>query len=307
MKRSESISHIKKKINWNEIDLNYIENLISICADEDLDSKFRKSPLLGDITTSACNIKGVNKAKLVTRENIICCGLNIYPHIFKIFDTLNLKFEKNCSDGEELSEGSLIGTISGNAAEILLVERTLLNLIQKLSGISTTTNQLVNKIKQYNVGLLDTRKTTPGLRILEKYATSCGGSFNHRYGLSDRILIKDNHLAFNSIKSVESFIDFVKNIRKNHPNEFIQVEVDSVDFAISLTHTDVDAVLLDNFSYRDIIHVKQFIDKDIIIELSGGITSDNIESFAACRPDFISSGYPTHSSRWVDIGLDWSE
>ena len=305
MNKSSSITVIQKKISWEEINKKYLNSLLQLCLEEEVTKNHFQCPSQGDISTRSSNVSGTAHANIVTREKIVCSGLNIYPHIFEVFGARNLTFLKLCEDGETASTNSIIAKIEGDISEILLIERTLLNFIQRLSGIATFTESIVQKIERYNVNLLDTRKTTPGMRYLEKYATGCGGSYNHRLGLHDRILIKDNHLASRNIKNKSDLISFAKEVRRKSPNTFIEIEVDSIEFALALTSNEVNAVLLDNFNLEDVVHVRKKIDQEVIIEVSGGISSSNIGDYASCRPDFISTGAPTHSSRWVDIGLDW--
>ena len=305
MNKSSSITVLQKKISWEEINKKYLNSLLQLCLEEEVTKNYFQCPSQGDISTKSSNVSGTAHANIVTREKIVCSGLNIYTHIFEVFGARNLTFLQICEDGETASPNSTIAKIDGDISEILLIERTLLNFIQRLSGIATFTERVVQKIKRYNVNLLDTRKTTPGMRYLEKYATGCGGSYNHRLGLHDRILIKDNHLASRNIENKSDLISFAKEVRRKSPNTFIEIEVDSLEFALALTSNEVNAILLDNFNLEDVVHVKKEIDQEVIIEVSGGISSSNIEDYASCRPDFISTGAPTHSSRWVDIGLDW--
>ena len=305
MNKSSSITVLQKKISWEEINKKYLNSLLQLCLEEEVTKNYFQCRSQGDISTKSSNVSGIEHANIVTREKIVCSGLNIYPHIFEVFGARNLTFLKLCEDGETASSNSIIAKIEGDISEILLIERTLLNFIQRLSGIATFTENIIQKIEKYNVNLLDTRKTTPGMRYLEKYATGCGGSYNHRLGLHDRILIKDNHLASRNIRNKSDLISFAKELRGKSRNTFIEIEVDCIDFALALTSNEVNAVLLDNFSLEDVVHVRKEIDQEVIIEVSGGISSNNIEDYASCRPDFISTGAPTHSSRWVDIGLDW--
>jgi len=305
LNKSASITVLQKKISWEEIDKEYLNLLLKLCLEEEVTKNYFHHPSLGDISTKSSNISGTARANIVTREKIVCSGLNIYPHIFEVFGARNLSFLKLYEDGETVQSNSKIAKIDGDISDILLIERTLLNFIQRLSGIATFTENIVQKIGKYNVNLLDTRKTIPGMRYLEKYATGCGGSYNHRLGLYDRILIKDNHLASRSVKNKSDLICFAREVRSQSPNAFIEIEVDSIEFALALTSNEVNAVLLDNFKIEDVIHVREKIDQELVIEVSGGISASNIEDYASCGPDFISTGAPTHSSRWVDIGLDW--
>lgn len=296
---------LNQTVDWAKIDKKKLKLLLNNALEEEVGRQSISKPIDGDITTVSCGLNGIAKAKLVARNETICCGTEIAQLLFDAFSTASLTFAPQCKDGDLIPKFGVIATLEGLTNEILLIERTLLNFIQKLSGISTYASSLVKIIERYEVTLLDTRKTTPGYRELEKYATACGGSANHRMGLFDRILIKDNHLASKNIDNAAKFINFVRSIRSMHPSTFIAVEVDSVEFALSLTSDDVDAVLLDNFKPHQVTDVITALDNDVITEVSGGISFENIESYAACRPDFISTGAPTHMSTWADIGLDW--
>jgi nicotinate-nucleotide pyrophosphorylase (carboxylating) len=195
--------------------------------------------------------------------------------------------------------------LHGKQADILLTERTVLNFIQRLSGVATTSNQYVSILDKENVGLLDTRKTTPGLRILEKYATACGGGFNHRMGLFDRILIKDNHLAALGISSIKDFSSFLSKVKNNSDNNLLEIEIDSIEYLETAIDAGVDAILLDNFEPSEIRKAVSVNDNRVVIEASGGISLKSLDEFAKTQPHFISTGAPIHTSRWRDIGLDW--
>jgi nicotinate-nucleotide pyrophosphorylase (carboxylating) len=306
-KKLKTKNYLSQNIKWDQVDLDIIKRLLKHCVEEEVGPNHIYNPIDGDITTVACSLKDRSKAQLTARDDLVCCGIEMVNLIFSAFKTKSLHFKSNYRDGEQVKKNEVIASIQGNTHEILLVERTLLNFLQKLSGISTYTSRLVQKINPFGVNLLDTRKTTPGHRLLDKYATACGGAYNHRMGLFDRILIKDNHLAAKNINCTQDFINFISTIRKSNPNIFLQVEVDSAEFALSMTSNVVDAILLDNFSPDEIKDVIQKLDPDIITEASGCVSATNIESYAESKPDFISTGAPTHSSTWSDIGLDWCD
>lgn len=306
MKKRDAIQLVRRRIQWNEVDLDYVSRHLKLCLEEDVGPKYLTNPRMGDLSSKYSMVKGRAKALIVARENIVCSGLYLVPHIFRVFGIQDLKFELLREDQELIEKNTAIASIEGDTSSMLLVERTLLNFIQRLSGIATYTKKIVEVTQKHDVGLLDTRKTTPGLRYLEKYATSCGGCYNHRFGLSERILVKDNHIASKKLKNTESFREFVKEVRKRSHAEFFQVEIDVAELALCLTHQDVDAILLDNFSPEAIAEIKKDLDPEIVIELSGKIDLENVENYASCNPDFISTGTTTHRSRWVDVGLDWA-
>lgn len=280
------------------VDHKEILNHLKLCVREDLST-------FGDVTTSACNIAGNGVAKLVSREDMIICGLPLIELILQAFGINSIKTEIFRQDGEKITKGTTIAKLIGKQSEILLVERTILNFIQKLSGISTTTNVYVSILENKNVGLLDTRKTTPGLRILEKYATTCGGGFAHRMGLYDRVLIKDNHLAAMGISSANQFSDFLQRVKTQSADLVLEVEIDSIGYLEPALIANVDAVLLDNFSASEVHEAVTINQGRAVIEASGGITLKNLREFSEAYPHFISTGAPIHSSRWLDIGLDW--
>ena len=198
-----ALKDFKIRLSWQDIDLTKISPLLKICVSEDVKN-------VGDITSEVCQIKDSGVASLVSREEMVVCGLPLIPLIIEEFNISSLQVENIKIDGEKIPAKNTLAFLHGKQKDILLVERTILNFVQKLSGIATLTNQYSSILDKYDVGLLDTRKTTPGHRVLEKYATICGGGYNHRMNLSDRILIKDNHFASNKINSLQGFSNFLK-------------------------------------------------------------------------------------------------
>lgn len=302
---TSTLELLKSRITWNDLDHRFLRQHLELCLREDLGSKRMDKPWKSDLTTSSCFINGNGKASIVARENMVCSGLALIPLLFEVFKTDNIHVGLNLVDGDFISKGSLIGHIEGSVDHLLVVERTLLNFLQKLSGISTYASNLVKIVEPYGVGLLDTRKTTPGMRQLEKYATACGGCFNHRMGLNDRILIKDNHLAAAKIDSSNQLLEFLARIREKKPNVMIELEIDHLEYIDAAIDANVDILLLDNFSSLEVKDAVTHSKGKILIEVSGGINIKNLEEFAKSEPNFISTGAPTHSSRWMDIGLDW--
>ncbi|MAN35580.1 MAG: nicotinate-nucleotide diphosphorylase (carboxylating), partial [Candidatus Marinimicrobia bacterium] len=211
-------------------------------------------------------------------------------------------FKNIVEDGTYLKKGSQIAVLSGPIVEILKKERVILNLVQRLSGIASTTQKLVKKTEKFGIQLLDTRKTTPGLRRFEKYAVFIGGGTNHRYSLKDSVMIKDNHLIGNS-----SFQESVDKALAKNPNKDIQVEVDNSDQLREALKTKVTSILLDNFHPRSLAQAISMIrkkKKKIYIELSGGINISNIKSYCVDGVDGISMGALTHNIKSKDISLD---
>ena len=259
----------------------------------------------GDLTSSLCSLKGNGAAELVAREPLVLCGIQLPNILFDTFSCHNLEFSTKGKDGESYQAGNSLGTLRGSIPQLLAVERTLLNFMQRLSGVATYAAEFVMVTQPEKVGLLDTRKTTPGLRILEKYATACGGSFNHRMGLFDRALIKDNHLAAAGIKDPNSLVNFLRAVRKQAKEKLIELEIDHLEQLEYAILGGVDAVLLDNFTPQEVAQAVEINRNRVVLEASGGINRVNLHEYAKAKPHFISTGAPVHSAKWVDIGLDW--
>jgi nicotinate-nucleotide pyrophosphorylase (carboxylating) len=293
-----ALKDFKIRLSWQDIDLTKISPLLKICVSEDVKN-------VGDITSEVCQIKDSGVASLVSREEMVVCGLPLIPLIIEEFNISSLQVENIKIDGEKIPAKNTLAFLHGKQKDILLVERTILNFVQKLSGIATLTNQYSSILDKYDVGLLDTRKTTPGHRVLEKYATICGGGYNHRMNLSDRILIKDNHFASNKINSLQGFSNFLKKCVQKSNAEIIEVEIDQIEFLEPAIEAGVDAILLDNFTPQDVEKAVMLNNNRVVLEASGGIDIDTLECFAEAQPHFISTGAPIHQSRWIDIGLDW--
>ena len=304
-KAPPSIENFKQRISWAQLDKELIRKHLALCVEEDLGKSNNSSIWKNDITTTTCSISNSGFAKLVSREPLILCGIQLIPYILSCFGTSRIEFSSNFEDGDIVGDKDSILSLEGPINEILSIERCLLNFIQKLSGIATATNRYVKLIEVFGVSLLDTRKTTPGIRLLEKYATACGGGYNHRIGLYDRILIKDNHLESASANNGQKLKDFLKRIvYETLPKKIVQVELDSLSQLGPALESGVDAILLDNFEPAEIKTAVEMNNNQVVLEVSGGITESTIEKFAEAKPHFISSGAPIHSSRWVDLGLD---
>ena len=302
-----ALESFRQRISWDALDKNLIEKQLKICVEEDLGLNSKdETKWQSDITTRCCEITNNGSAYLTAREPMILCGTLIIPFIIKAFGTQQVTYTIKYNDGDDLQRDDIIGILTGPINEILAIERSVLNYLQRLSGISTSVLKFKKKIDKHGVGLLDTRKTTPGLRLLEKYASACGGSFNHRIGLFDRILIKDNHLAAAQATHGTELENFLRSVvRKNNSNCIIEVEIDEIEQLEAAINSGVDAVLLDNFSPTLIKQAMMKNKNRVVIEASGGITEFSILDYAKAQPHFISTGAPIHSSRWVDIGLDW--
>lgn len=255
----------------------------------------------GDITAeSSIDEKQVSSCNITAREAIVLSGIDI---IDEFFDGKN-DIVKNFKDGDQLQQGDIIATIKANTIEILRFERIILNLMQRMCGIATTTKAYVQIAEPFGVKILDTRKTTPGLRVFEKYSVVMGGGTNHRYDLSQGIMLKDNHL-----QAIGSITEAVKRMRNKYPSKVIEVEVDNFDQLKEVLKTDVDAILLDNFSPDETMsavnYVRENQSKKLFIESSGGINLSNLKHYVNKGIDAISSGALTHSVKASDIGFDF--
>ena len=268
-----------------------IEALVKKTLKEDIEN--------GDITTR--NIFSKEKlavAEVIAREPMILCGLDIFQAVFKNL-TPDVKFSsKNYKDGDEVSVEEVIIRVECDVVSLLEGERSSLNILQWLSGISTLTNRYVKKAKP--IKILDTRKTTPGLRVFEKYAVMCGGGNNHRFGLYDQVLIKDNHIEVAG--SITKAVKLIKE--KITKDNIIEVEVKTIEEVEEALNNNVDIIMLDNM---DINIMKQAIKKingKAKIEISGGVTYERLGEISKIGADFISIGALTHSAAAVDISMN---
>ena len=256
----------------------------------------------GDITSNSIIDKNLeNNFVLKSRSEGVISGLQVAELSFITLDS-GLSFEKNIDNGLNVQKGDIIATVTGNSSSILSAERTALNFLSHLSGIASATYEMASLISETNTKIVSTRKTTPNLRILEKFAVKDGGGINHRFGLYDGILIKDNHLALSG--SISNSVSLAREKCGHMVN--IEVEVDNLDQYMEALETQTDAILLDNFNIEDLIKAVSLNKKNIILEASGKITKDNILEIAKTGVNLISSGWLTHSSPSLDIGLDFS-
>ena len=279
---------------YTKLDAEYVLERIRFFLEEDIPD--------GDKTTLGTvspNKKVIAEIQAV--ESLVFSGNEVIPHCFDDDSAVHILVK----DGDELMPGDIIGRVIGKAASILSRERVMLNLIQRLCGIATQTKVYAELARPYGVKILDTRKTTPGLRLLEKYAVTCGGGYNHRSNLSDGVLIKDNHL-----KSVESVRVAVQNIRKLDTNLPIELEVDTFEQIHDGLAAGVDGFLLDNMHPNQIREAIQLIRNfaggdSIFVEASGGITLDNLHGYLDTGVNAISIGALTHQIRSKDIRLEF--
>ncbi|MDR3693312.1 carboxylating nicotinate-nucleotide diphosphorylase [Mucilaginibacter sp.] len=257
----------------------------------------------GDHTSLATIPAGTKgKAKLLVKDEGILAGVELALEIFHIVDA-DLKTTVFFNDGTKIKPGDIALEVEGDAQSILKAERLVLNCMQRMSGIATKTRQIVDILKDTNTKVLDTRKTTPGLRYLEKWAVRIGGGVNHRFGLYDMILIKDNHVDYSG--GIKNAIENTQQYLKAHnKNLSIEIEVRNLDELEQVLQTGgINRILLDNFNFDNLKKAVELISGRYITEASGGITIDNVRKYAECGVDYISVGALTHSVKSLDLSL----
>ena len=274
------------------LDPRLVESAVSAALAEDLGER-------GDITSAATiPPDAVATATFAARKSGVIAGLLLAETAFRLCDTTVL-FERLCSDGDRIAAGGEIARVSGNARAVLAAERVALNYLCRLSGIATATRALVDAVAGTRAVILDTRKTTPGLRAFEKYAVVCGGGRNHRFGLYDAILIKDNHIAV-----AGGVAEAIRRARAHAPGVPLEIEVASLaELAEALTEAP-DIVMLDNMAVGDMKTAVRRVAGRAKLEASGNVTVSTVGEIAATGVDYISSGWLTHSAPALDIGLD---
>lgn len=264
---------------------------------------------LDDITTKSLVYKDLKvKAVIRAKEKGVLAGINVARQVFSLVDK-KLKFKPIKRDGQSFKKGDVLAKVSGPARSILIAERTALNFLCRLSGIATLTREFVGRAKPYKARILDTRKTTPGLRLLEKYAVRMGGGYNHRYDLAESILIKDNHISLlrRKIKHLD-LAKVVRDIKKKAGNKEIEVEVDSVREFKELIKFPPDIIMLDNMNaaqIKECVKLRNKARKIVHLEVSGNVNLGNVKKIAASGVDRISVGKLTHSPRAIDISLEF--
>lgn len=253
----------------------------------------------GDITSqNIITDKTQTEATLIAKEDGIICGLEVFAMVFGQVDD-NVLFDTELSDGDTVMSGDIIGTLSGPLASILMGERLALNLLQRMSGIASMSAAYASEVQDLNVRIVDTRKTTPGLRELEKYAVRTGGCHNHRYSLSDAVMLKDNH-----IKAVGSITEAVAQVRSAIPHTTtIEVEVETLDGLREALSAGADIIMLDNMSNAMMTDAADIADGRAILEASGNMSLERLRSVAQTGVDIISVGALTHSVKAMDISL----
>ena len=267
------------------------DHLILEALKEDISSE--------DVTTNSVMKEAVaGEVDLIFKQDGIIAGLEVFERVFTLLDP-DTKVELYYKDGEEVKNGQLMGKVKGDIRVLLSGERVALNYLQRMSGIATYTNSVAKLLERSKIKLLDTRKTTPNMRIFEKYAVRAGGGYNHRYNLSDGVLLKDNHIgaAGSVTKAVQMAKEYAPFVRK------IEVEVENLDMVKEAVEAGADIIMLDNMSPEDMKKAVELIDGRAQTECSGNVTKENIARLTEIGVDYISSGALTHSAPILDISL----
>ena len=267
------------------------DQLIRMALQEDITSE--------DVSTNAVMptaTKGT--VDLIAKEDGVVAGLEIYARVFTILDE-KTEIDLHCKDGDEVKKGELMATVTGDIRVLLSGERVALNYLQRMSGIATYTRQVAKLLEGSNVTLLDTRKTTPNCRVFEKYAVRVGGGHNHRYNLSDGVLLKDNHIGAagsvaKAVKMAKAYAPFVRKI---------EIQVETLDQVKEAVEAGADIIMLDNMTPEVMKQAVELIDGRAQTECSGNITKENIQKIREIGVDFVSSGALTHSAPILDISM----
>ena len=267
------------------------DKYIRLALEEDITS--------GDISTDAV-ITEYKKGtvSLICKQSGVICGLSVFERVFKILDE-KVEVEFFAKDGDRVEKGRHIAEVTGDIRALLSGERTALNFLQRMSGIATYTAEVAALLKGSKTKLLDTRKTTPNMRIFEKYAVKCGGGNNHRYNLSDGVMLKDNHIGAaggikQAVAAAKAHCSFVHKI---------EVEVESLEMCAEAVEAGADIIMLDNMSVADMKKAVALIDGRALTECSGNVTRENIKNITDAGVDFVSSGALTHSAPILDLSL----
>lgn len=283
---------------YKDFDFKKSEKLIRLAIKEDIGS--------GDVTSKYfIDEKSVSNANVLVKSDGIIAGLKIFKQVYELVNK-NIKVKFLMNDGDEVKSGDIVATVKGNSRSVLSAERISLNLLQRMSGVATQVNRLTKLLNNPSIKIIDTRKTTPNLRILEKLAVRIGGGENHRMGLYDMILIKDNHIEASG--GIDNILKKIKKIKKNKELQ-IEVEVTSLsqlELLIKKGKGLIDRVMLDNFEIHEVREAVTMNKGLFEIEISGGVNSGNIHLYSGINGiNFISSGAVTHSVKSMDISLEF--
>lgn len=271
-----------------------VDSIISLAMNEDIGT--------GDITTLSTIPADKNAfGRFIAKEDMIICGIDLAKYIFAKVDT-SIEFNASFKDGDKVVKGEVIATVSGNAQNVLTGERTALNFMQRLTGIASRTALAVAEVEGTSAKIADTRKTTPGMRVLEKYAVKVGGGTNHRFNLADGVLIKDNHIAVSG-----GITAAINNARKNIPHTLkIEVEVESIEQLNEALEAGADIIMLDNMTNEMMAECVKITDGRALLEASGNMGEKSLREVASTGVDIISIGALTHSVKAADISLKFT-
>ncbi|MBC8012444.1 MAG: carboxylating nicotinate-nucleotide diphosphorylase [Burkholderiales bacterium] len=305
MPPAAALDRLLLRLTWEDLDRAHLRRLIELARDEDLSGLglAQKPSVTGDRSTAAlATTPRLGRAHLVARTELVACGLPLLPLILSAYGP-RASVQTLVKDGRRVAAGSILATLEGDPRVLLAAERVALNFLQRLSGVATTTAAHVAALGPGRTRLLDTRKTTPGYRMLEKYAVACGGAWNHRLGLFDRVMLKDNHLAL--LGSPDDLAAAVARAKKAAPDLAVEVEIDRLDQLPAVLAAGADVVMFDNFPPARIKKAITLVAGRAFTEASGGITLKTLPRYAGLGLDFVSTGALVHKSPWADIGLDW--
>lgn len=295
-----------RRLRWDELDRSWLLRFAEFAREEDLAGLgLAERPLrAGDPSAALLAGSARARARVVARHPLVLAGLGLLDVVFAAYGG-RCHAKPLAYDGQFVPAGTAVAEVEGPAAELLSAERVLLNFLQRLCGVATRTREHVLALGSSPTRLLDTRKTTPGFRMLEKYAVGQGGGYNHRLGLFDRIMVKDNHLAAGGATAGERITKLVRRARESRADLLVEVEVDRLDQIDPVLAAGADVILLDNFPVADLRVAIPRLRGLAWSEVSGGVSLDSLPLLGALAPDFVSSGGLTHAAPWCDLGLDW--
>lgn len=295
-----------RRLRWDELDRSWLLRFAEFAREEDLAGLgLAERPLrTGDPSAALLVGSARARARVVARHPMVLAGLGLLDVVFAAYGG-RCHAKPLAYDGQFVPAGTAVAEVEGPAAELLSAERILLNFLQRLCGVATRTREHVLALGSSPTRLLDTRKTTPGFRMLEKYAVGQGGGYNHRLGLFDRIMVKDNHLAAGGATAGERITKMVRRARESRADLLVEVEVDRLDQIDPVLAAGADIILLDNFPVADLRVAIPRLRGLAWSEVSGGVSLASLPLIGALAPDFVSSGGLTHAAPWCDLGLDW--
>jgi nicotinate-nucleotide pyrophosphorylase (carboxylating) len=270
-----------------------VRNLVQVAIEEDIGR--------GDVTTDATIAEhAISRAQVITKQEVVLAGMEVFAEVYAVLDR-SVQVREHYHDGDFLSGGMIIADLAGRARSLLMGERVALNFLQRLSGIATLTRRYVEAVRGYNVEIVDTRKTTAGWRVLEKYAVRVGGGKNHRHDLGDGILIKDNHIV--AAGGIKQAIEMAR--RRSHHLLKVEVEVESLEQIEEALQAGAEVIMLDNMTPAMLAEGVKMIGRRAIVEASGGVSLDTVIAVARTEVDLISVGKLTHSAPAADIHVEF--